>query len=40
MFVMDSLTHVLENYCKAGVMDVKLDNGHVDIEVTRKNIKC
>ena len=39
MFVMECLSHVLENDCKAGVMDMKSDNGKLDTEVTRKNIQ-
>ena len=37
MFVMECLAHVLENFWKAGVMDVKYDNGQVDTDATRKN---
>ena len=39
MFVMECLSHVLDNACKAGVMDVKSDDGRVDTEVTRRNMQ-
>ena len=39
IFVMERISHVLANYCKAVVMDVKSDNGKVDTEVARKNMK-
>ena len=39
MFVMECLDHVLDNTCKAGVMDVKSDYGGVDNEVTRRNMQ-
>ena len=39
MFVMDCLTHVLDNSFKAGVMDVKYDDVRVDNEVIRRNMQ-
>ena len=39
MFVMECISQVLVNACKAGVMDVKSYYGQVDTEVTRKNMK-
>ena len=39
MFVMECLAHVLDDDCKAVVMDVKYDDGRVDTEVTRRNIQ-
>ena len=39
MFVMEFFAHVLVNACKAGITYVKLDNGKVDTEVTRKNMQ-
>ena len=39
MFVVDCLSHVLANACKAGVMGVKSDDGMVDTEVTRSNMQ-
>ena len=39
MFVMKFIAHVLVNYCKAGVMDMKYDYGRVDTEVTMRNLQ-
>ena len=39
MFDMECLDHFLAISCKAGVMDVEYDDGRVDTEVTRKNMK-
>ena len=39
MFVMECLDHVLDNVRKAGVTDVKYDDGRVDTEVTRRNMQ-
>ena len=39
MFVMECLAHVLDDDCKAVVMDVKYDGGRVNIEVTRMNMQ-
>ena len=39
MFVMDCLYHVLDIDCKAGVMNVKSDDGRVDTEVTKRNMQ-
>ena len=39
MFVMECLTHVIDNTCKAGVTDVQSDYVGVDTEVTRRNMQ-
>ena len=39
MFLMECLAHVLANACKAGVMDIKSDDGRVDTELTRRNMQ-
>ena len=39
MFVMECLDHVLENFCKAGIMDVQSDDGKVDTGGNRNNIQ-
>ena len=39
MFVMECLAHVLANFYKAVIMDMKSDNGKLDTEVTSNNIQ-
>ena len=39
MFVMDCLAYVLDDAFKEGVMDMKYDDGRVDIEVIRRNMQ-
>ena len=38
MFMMKCLSHVLDNSCKSGLMDVQSDCGRVDTDMTRRNI--
>ena len=39
MFVIECLDHSLANACNTGVMDMKYDDGRVDIEVIRRNMQ-
>ena len=39
MFLMECLDHVLDNSCKAGVMDVKYEYRRVYTEVTSRNMQ-
>ena len=39
MFMIECLAHILYNSYKAGVMDVKYDDGRVDNEATRRNMQ-
>ena len=39
MFVTECLAYLLDNACKAGVMDVKSDDVRVDTEATRRNMQ-
>ena len=41
LFTMECLAHILAGAFKAGVQSMKLDDGEVDTELTRRNIqKC
>ena len=39
MFVIDLLSHVLANACKARLIDMRYDGGRVDTEGTRRNMQ-
>ena len=40
MFLMESISCVLDNACKAGLMYVKYDDIRVDTDMTRRNMQC
>ena len=41
LFTVDCLAHILSGACKSGVQSIKSDDGEVDTELTRQNMrKC
>ena len=40
MFVMDFPDHLLDNLCKAGIIDLQSNDGRVDTKLNRRNMQC